>query len=289
MKDPIDIIYILGSGHSGSTLADLMLGSHQNIESSGEITKIAEYASKDRQRANKKYLCSCGEAFTDCHYWHEVKIYLTQQSSFQLSDYYTLKDGETYNQWNHAIISSILSVSKKRVFCDSSKSINRLLGFLQSPLFRVHILHLVRDGRAVAFSHALKQQTNQTGLNHQHGNPFYHSIREWNQINLSAHHQFSQYPNYYLLKYEDLVNNPAASLSGFLQQLGLDFEAEQLQFYRLAHHNIAGNRMRMQSEQTIKRDIRYLHQLSLPQWWISTALALPGLQCFNYPIAREKA
>ena len=38
----IPVIYVVGNGHSGSTLLDLMLGSHSKIESVGELKKLPQ-------------------------------------------------------------------------------------------------------------------------------------------------------------------------------------------------------------------------------------------------------
>ena len=44
------VVYIMGRGHSGSTMLDLMLGNHEKIHSVGELT------SGFRRRSEK---CSC--------------------------------------------------------------------------------------------------------------------------------------------------------------------------------------------------------------------------------------
>jgi len=36
----VSVVYILGSGHSGSTLLDLILGAHPGFSSSGEVAKL---------------------------------------------------------------------------------------------------------------------------------------------------------------------------------------------------------------------------------------------------------
>lgn len=56
----IKLIYILGSGHSGSTLTDLILGSHSSIESVGELFQLPEYVSPDSNRADDRRICTCG-------------------------------------------------------------------------------------------------------------------------------------------------------------------------------------------------------------------------------------
>ena len=38
--DTVTIGYIVGSGHSGSTLTDLLLGTHPEIEGLGEVKRL---------------------------------------------------------------------------------------------------------------------------------------------------------------------------------------------------------------------------------------------------------
>lgn len=60
----VGLILIGSSGHSGSTLLDLMLGSHPLICSAGEMNRLTLFA-EDR-------VCTCGATVTQCGYWQRV-------------------------------------------------------------------------------------------------------------------------------------------------------------------------------------------------------------------------
>jgi len=297
MRKPIDLIYILSSGHSGSTLIDLMLGSHSCIESVGEIDKFSEYFSNSQNTiASKKVkLCNCGQPIAECSYWKQVKEKLDNSIVSNIN----LK--QDFAERNYQLMSAILAVSGKKIICDSSKQIDRLSSFLASDLFNVQIIHLIRDGRAYAFSMKNKQERTiakygsldkykeflrAKGKQDQHYN-YDNAIKKWNEINIAWQKQFNKLPNYYFLKYENLVENPEKSLSAILKKVDLKFESNQVEFYKVTHHNIDGNRMRMKGSQEIKRDTRYLENLSFKDWWLGTALAWQGLVEFKYPITRE--
>lgn len=71
----MNIAYILGLGHSGSTFLQLVLSTHPDVVGMGEIDKLlkeleAGVAEKDIP------LCSCGETITNCSVWGELKPHL---------------------------------------------------------------------------------------------------------------------------------------------------------------------------------------------------------------------
>jgi hypothetical protein len=85
-KDPeSQLVYICGSGHSGSTLLDMMLGGHQQISSLGEIHRFYLSMNKD----TPPHLCACGKKLMECAFWSKVLIEL--QSFLGLSDQDSLK------------------------------------------------------------------------------------------------------------------------------------------------------------------------------------------------------
>ena len=153
MKEKIKIIYILGDGHSGSTILDLILGSHTEIEGVGELTtfdRYKQYLLKDKT-ASKDFLCACGATIDKCGYWNKIMDRLSaavDPSALEINP----KNREEFENYNHAIMKAVLEVSGKRIICDSSKELHRLTRLSQGEDFDIFIIHLVRDARAVAYS-----------------------------------------------------------------------------------------------------------------------------------------
>ena len=58
-------IYICSAAHSGSTLLDLLLGSHSQIESLGEISFLGQDLAVNNR-------CTCGSPVRACHVWRAV-------------------------------------------------------------------------------------------------------------------------------------------------------------------------------------------------------------------------
>jgi hypothetical protein len=64
------LILIGSSGHSGSTLLDLMLGNHSQVSSAGEMNRLSLFAD-DR-------VCACGSTVSECEYWDRVLRQIAQ-------------------------------------------------------------------------------------------------------------------------------------------------------------------------------------------------------------------
>src|SRR3954447_898046 len=67
MRNVQKLVYILGTGRCGSTLLDLMLGSHPLIHSTGELDYLPEPA------WSNGCTCSCGASTLECPFWTGVR------------------------------------------------------------------------------------------------------------------------------------------------------------------------------------------------------------------------
>lgn len=285
MKNPIKVFYILSSGHSGSTLTDLILGSHSQIESGGEINRLDDYISNRAPgKGEIERICTCKKNIKDCAYWQAVLSKIDLENHPTIGSDIESKEQEIFEESNFKLIEAMLEVSGKKIFCDSSKNYPRLLKFLKSDKFSVDIIHLVRDPRAVAYSAKRKGQK----LNNKSYN-FFDELKNYKKINSRWSSEFSGLENYHFLKYENLVQNTEEEAARFMKELGLNFEEDQLQFWKNEHHNIGGNRMRLQSHKSIRKDDEYLSKLSFKDWWVASIKTFPELNKFGYPIFKSMA
>ena len=71
-----ELIYICGSGHSGSTLLDMILGGHSKISALGEAHRV--YLSAHNE--GKVHLCACGLTLEKCEFWSAVENYLVKKN-----------------------------------------------------------------------------------------------------------------------------------------------------------------------------------------------------------------
>lgn len=261
----IDLTYIASPSFSGSTLVTLLLNGHPKIATVGEL----KWGDIDLE----SYRCSCGEKLTACSFWDFIRHRVESAGhDFDLqrpaTDFRFHKDPftdrlararvrgsffetvrctalatlpEPRRMWrtiaavNREVISATLQRTGADMFLDASKDPVRLKHLAETGDYRIRVLQLVRDGRAVASS-ARKNE----------GADIRAAAREW----LRTHEQIRRladrmtHATFFVLRYEDLCSKPSAALDRLAAWLGLPFPPT-LEAARAAEHHILGNRMRL--------------------------------------------
>jgi Sulfotransferase family len=258
----IDVLYIGGSGRSGSTLVQSILGNLPQFQSVGEVQQIWKYLTW------KNVNCSCGVLIPDCPFWSPVlsRLNLSESQSASLSEATKQLDRTRYLLWltslyrdsnasflglcesTEALYQSIAQSSPEKVIIDSSKTPSHL--FLLSKIYsiRLMVLHLVRDARAVAYSwdRRMKRKTGLVGEEaYMDRRPMIRTIFRWNVENwYTDHWSRDQIPNV-LMRYEDFINSPYGELMNALAGLGfknIDLDLiERQEFEFQSNHGIGGN------------------------------------------------
>ena len=286
MSQAFRLIYITGAGHSGTTLLVLMLGSHSQIRSAGELSQ-AEQKLPDLLRSDS--LCMCGVKFSECDYWQQVRKSVEHAdgaSGFEVNT----NDLSKFASRNLTLLRAMTSVRKERFLCDSSKSLQRLNKLVRSSAIDLFVVHMVRDARAVAFSYQRKgmrrkRKGSVDSIWKKRSYGFYSAARSWNRNNLAVSRIIRRKKlRYCRVRYEDLVTSPEQQLRRVLANIGLEFEPQQLEFWAQEHHVFAGNRMRRKGPKRILFDQEYQHQISPFKWWLATFWANRGLRAYGYPL-----
>jgi hypothetical protein len=250
---------------------DLLLGSHPAVESLGEAKKIPFVQGAAAEGAVP--VCTCGQPVACCEFWRAL---LPGPDPFRADD----------PQANADLCRRALSFRGRKVVVDNSKNIGRALMLGRSGLFDLHVLHLVRDSRAVVFSHRRKAERRGQG----HGYRLGTAARHWQRLNRRLTRAFASPPGtgYLRIRYEDLAAGPAEQVRRVLGAFSLPWEPQILQFRQNLHHGIEGNRMRLGNAREIRRDDEYLTGLGRLEWWAVTALTARGLRACGYPWRRER-
>jgi len=180
----IRLVYILAASHSGSTLLALLLGSHPEICTAGEL-KLTSLGDVDR------YLCSCRAKIRVCPFWSGIRGEMIRRGvDFDISDAGTdlVSGAGTYIKrllrplhrgpglervrdaalclspaWrsrlarfharNFALAESICVSTGRNVIVDSSKVGVRLKYLLRNRALDIKVVRMVRDGRGVALAY----------------------------------------------------------------------------------------------------------------------------------------
>lgn len=281
-KKPIDIIYIMGSGRSGSTLLSNMLGTQSEIVCAGEVYNFKNFF---ESAVSNNRLCSCGEKLEECDYWQSVRGKIEADGGNALVD---LKDTNlsAFKENNYSLFSAMRDTSNKKIIVDSSKRHYRLKLLLKSKLFRVVIVHLVRDARAYSYSSLLTgREKGKSDME------YYKKLLEWQKKNLGIKAIYGRNPGYIMVRYEDLVINYTKELSRVMALCNQTMDESRLFDSTIKQsHEFSGNR-RFISEglKTVKLDTRYLENLTQNQWLSGSVIVAPALSVFGYPVMKRSA
>jgi len=303
----IDYVYILGASHSGSTLLAMLLNAHPDVATIGE-------SAPGRLGDVESYRCSCGALMRQCPFWREVTRRMRELGhDFDLEDFGTSFERfsrglvaralraehrgpllETVRdlilssspRWRRArprimqrcrdLAAAVLDITGARVFADSSKLARRLKLLLRIPEVNVKVVHLVRDGRAVAltyvrqseFADARDPRFRRGGRGEGAPAPYEEmnmarAAREWRRYMRSAQFVLSGLePHRWIeVRYEDLCTDTSATMRRILDFLGLNSRVEIGDFRSVAHH-VIGNGMRLDREAAVRLDNRWKQALT---------------------------
>ena len=223
-------MFVAGTGRSGSTLLDVMLGSLDGFVSGGELKW---YWARGLQQGRR---CGCGLPSPECPFWTAVRSELTDRDPHEVNTLYG-----TVARTRHAMYSAIgrppdlgplpsivaelyhalRTVSGQPLVVDSSKSPAALNVALQaSPV--VHVIHLVRDPRAVAYSNVRPKRSDSVQGTFIRTLTPAHSTRKWAAWNVLTERIGPSAATYQRVRYEDLVSDPEATLQPVLERIGVD-------------------------------------------------------------------
>jgi sulfotransferase family protein len=238
------VVFIASLPHSGSTLLDLLLGSHSQIEGLGEISKLKRYAEAAESDAEhgKKQKCTCGAAsIWRCPHWSKVELALRRRNSSLRNLDLASTNRRRFRQDNGLLYAAVSAAAGKRFVVDSSKSVTRLKMLLQADAFDLYPVFLYRQPHGQINSMIKKYGDPERALSD----------------NLRANTEFLdvlQGRSFVAVRYEDLAADAAQTLLRVLTPLGLPFEERQLEWARLPHHNLAGNSMRFSGNGALRED-----------------------------------
>lgn len=263
------IIYIAGYGRSGSTLLDILLGSHEKVTGTGELANVFAHYQDDEEK------CSCGEALSRCPFWSQVveKQFLAascpslselEKMRRKVEDWPHIlgllrgkacgREQKTYAVFTRRLFESVYRTTGRQWILDSSKTASHT-AWRAGALHRlcgmdVRVLHLVRDGRSVMASKIRgDNRAMRRGLAFRSSTAAYRGLFGWLSANVFAMVTGLLLPRgcYAILRFEDLLRRPERELVRIGNFLGLELSviAEKARSGGAfaTGHRIAGNRM----------------------------------------------
>jgi hypothetical protein len=296
------ILYVAGTGRSGSTLLSNALGQIDRFAAFGEIRFTFERGILENSR------CGCGELFSDCETWQSIVDRLRSISSFdpwrliasersltrlryqhKLEQSLDAPDGEVHNYLEglRALYGAIEGAAGADVIVDSSK-LPSYARILQSALPNdVYVVHLVRNphGATHSFAH-LRPRRDRDDTTSMAVQGVVRGSLDWTIWNLLADRLGPR--RFMTLRYEDLVREPRDVLTrvgmfvGYDVGTRLDFVSNESMLLEPTH-TVAGNPNRMTLGRTILSvDERWIHGTRRSDRLIVDVLTVPARRRYGY-------
>lgn len=299
------VIYIAGSGRSGSTLLERALGEMQGFVNVGELIDLF------RRVAPRGERCGCGREFASCPFWARVgaeafggwdprqltathllqdrvarQRHLLQLAAVRLAGQGFRDALRTYGDTYARLYRAIATVADANYVIDASKWPAQVLALSRAGL-DVRVIHLIRDVRGVAHSLGKtdvgRPQAVQAADVMWHVRPASAAAR-WvacqSEADLLKHCGL----RVTRMRYEDFVRQPKRSVQSAFAALGVPADPVHLahiggQRITLgASHGLSGNPSRFQAgEVSLHADESWRVQMSRRDRAIVTAIGLPQL------------
>jgi hypothetical protein len=244
------MVFVLGDGYSGTTLLNLILGSHTQMRGLGE-TDAATF----NEFWERNNLCTCLFRARKCYFWAEImeRIYdSTGSTTFRLGD--PKQDLTSFVKTTDCLLRAIAAALAGKIAVHSNKRLQQVRLMTEYDWIQPKVVHLVRDGRGVGYSH-LKR-----------GESFEQSVFHWRSCNAEILNWLtgSEAPDNIRITYEELCNDPVSVITRLCHFIGVKWESGMTRPGRCIHHNISGNPMRLAlgSGEVIKADIEWSSKLT---------------------------
>jgi hypothetical protein len=303
----VKVLAIIGRGRSGSTILDNILGEIDGFFSAGEVHNLW------KRGLVRGHSCGCGRSLATCQVWMDILdqvrwrfggplppservvewqdtlvrpslaaklVNETRESVVApLADYVTLLD---------CLYTSIAEVTGARVIVDSSKRPAHA-ALLHLPVhISPYLLQLVRDPRAVSYSRTrVKADVDEREM--KRDGPVRSALR-WRERNREAELVRRRYSadSSLLMRYEDFVADPRASITDILNLVGETAEnpvSQDKEVLLRENHTAAGNPSRFKRGVIrLRMDDQWVTGQKLGDRLVVTGLSLPLLRRYGYRI-----
>ena len=265
----------MSSGHSGSTLTNLILGTSKNAFSLGEIDNFQSFIEEKEvmitKRKSSEYICDCGHKLNSCKYWKDIvkevkvdKLFPRKQTSWQRVQSLInilLNVNTAKNYQDKQLFSLYLKQAQKtkgkqvNILIDSSKNIRRLHYLTKLKNIDLKVIWIVKDGRGVVRSYDKRKQ---------HWIPTYTS---WVFLNMLTGVVFRRIKKKNKLRYsyDAFAQKPGQHLTTINKKFGtqVDLKNYVKQVNKEQYHNFEGNMMRQRQLKAITYDQSWK---TMPKW-----------------------
>jgi hypothetical protein len=283
---PVQVLYVMGLGRSGSTVLDSVLGNHPRVVGLGELRNLP------RAGWQRNEFCACGERALDCPFWSRVRerwgelaggaeaaeLWRLQAAVERSRNWLGLSadpprprdDFAAYGRRTVALLRAIRGTAGRPLLVDSSKLPPRALALSRLEGIDLRAVHLVRDGRGVAWSlrRSLPADPALGVARPIRGKPVLRTALRWVFVNHLAERVARRLgpERVRRVRYEDFATDPGQALAALGELQGVDFGELGRRAARgdelAIGHAVAGNRLRMKGSVRLRFDESWKEKLA---------------------------
>ena len=307
------VLYIGGTGRTGSTLLDRVLGQFDGWFSGGELAFFWRYG------IDASGKCSCGVTVASCPTWTAIldvafggldrvdsgRMIALRRRFWSVHLPMMVTDGirrrmldrlEEFPEVVERLYEAIATSTKSSVVIDSSKEPHYSYILRERTDLDIYFLHLVRDPRAVGYSwQRRRSETGLGGATDMEVRAPWRASAYFDVSNIAGEALWSGDPERYrVLRYEDLLADPSATLEAIGEFVGEPLDASTVlqdsSFENTELHSAWGNPNRFdRGRSEIRPDDTWRTELSGLDAWKLSALTGPVSARFGYPISPRGA
>lgn len=284
------VVLVTSFPRSGSTILGDVMSTFGGVTHAGEIYQLRDVHSWGKT-------CTCGEPFASCPVWSdildEIDPGFPSRDSFSSQVSKKLwpvsrRDRGAGADLLASVYSLLASKTGSQVIVDSSKSIAYTRMALSQMEIPIHVVHLVRDGRAAVFSRlraGRKKKLAGSNTARQLISVSADAFR-WARTNRAAR-SLSRDPgvSFQTVRYEDFASAPASIVGQILSSVGIeptDRHADDAIFEVEPQHLVWGNRGRSTGTVRIRSDERWRADMTAMEQRLIDTIAGAELQRFEY-------
>lgn len=303
------VLYIGGTGRTGSTVLDRLLGAADGWVSGGELAFFWRHGLVGEGR------CSCGEPLRSCPVWARALAILEQTEPLDARRMVALRrrfwsihlplmwstrftaarldDLEEFPSTVARLYRAVADVTASSVIVDSSKEPHYSMILRERTDLDIYFLHLVRDPRATGFSWKGRKAEvgfDTTRLMERRGlvkSSVYYLVS-----NIAAERLWRGHPDRYrLLRYEDFTADPRGCLAAIAAWIGDHADLavvvhDDRTVEPTTSHLAWGNPNRFdQGSSRVTNDTRWI--ADQPRWRSAAQFALTGMVARRYGYRRR--
>jgi hypothetical protein len=304
----VPVLYIGGTGRTGSTLLTSMLGQYDQFFAAGELAFLWRFGLLSDGK------CGCGLPLLTCPTWISIletsygsasnvdaaemmrlrrrfnskhmPLMLTRGLRQRLMD-----SAGSFPATVEQLYHGMREATGTRVIVDSSKEPHYSYILRSRPSLDVYFLHVVRDPRAVAWSWTKKKK--ETGLPtdaqmESRGSAL--SSLYFDVSNVASEILWARSPDRYMfLRYEDFLDDPSTVLRAICRFVGEEIEPSAVlngnQVTLRATHTAWGNPGRFDhGTLSLRPDDSWRSRLPRSSRVAVTAMTLPLVKHYSYPL-----